>query len=523
MKNNGKYPVFLVILDGFGYREAQNGNAVAHANMPFWNKWLTRFPNILLNASGEAVGLPEGFMGNSEVGHTTLGAGRIVQTAFCKFRDAIEDGSFFENKMLIEYFEKLKESNKPLHVMGLLSDAGVHSHEEDLYAILCLAKLVGVQHTYIHAFLDGRDTPPKSAKKYLERLDAFCQKEQYGILASLHGRFYAMDRDKNLDRTKKSFDALLGHGLTKKNSWKELLFESYENNVTDEFFEPILLDERYAIQEGDGLFFFNFRPDRARQLTECFLKPVSLTVMPPKIACFISTTLYAKAFLQYGNDILFPNEPIRNTLLDVIADQKTHNKILVIAETEKYAHVTYFFHGRTEKSLSGEERVLVPSIKTRTYVDYPEMSAEKITARIIRSLRDDPAAFYLINYANCDMVGHSGNFDAAVKACECIDKQLGVLYKEVVENRGGTLFVTADHGNAEEMIDEAGNVKTSHTCNPVPFMVVSQRFDGKAAKDVFLSNDSLWGLCNIAPTVLTYIDVSPPKEMSCRSFGFVVS
>jgi 2,3-bisphosphoglycerate-independent phosphoglycerate mutase len=437
-------------------------------------------------------------MGNSEVGHICIGAGRVVRTSFCKLHDSIKKGDFFKNEFLIEKLKSLKKKDKSLHVMGLLSDAGVHGHEDHIYAILKLAKSMGVKKTFIHAFLDGRDTPPKSAKEHIKKLQNLCEAENYGVIASIHGRFYAMDRDNNWERTKKSYDVISGLGDYVDSSWESVIDKSYAKNITDEFIEPVLLVRDGAVKDGDGLFFTNFRPDRARQLTKCFLDE-------KKVSFFISTVQYDKVFRKNKiYSVLFENEEIKNTLLDEIASQTKdleNNRVFIIAETEKYAHVTYFFRGKVDLQLENETRILVPSKKVRTYENDPEMSAKEITGKILESLKSDPAYFYLVNYANCDMVGHSGNFDATVKACEYIDEQLKILYEEVVEKLGGTIFITGDHGNAEEMALPGNKPKTSHTTNPVPFVIVDKKLKG----DYPVFEDQNRGLSAVKPTILQHL------------------
>lgn len=475
-------PTMLIIVDGFGYYKEKQGNAVLAANMPTYEMLLSSYPHKLLKASGRAVGLPDGFMGNSEVGHLTIGAGRVIKSPLCRFQDSIDDGSFFQNELLNKKFLLLAKSNKSLHIVGLLSDAGVHSYEKHLYAIIQLAKKVGLKKIYVHAILDGRDCLPKSAEKYLAK----CEN-----LASLHGRFYAMDRDKNLDRTKKSYDVMVGQTELKKRSWRDELKKSYDKGITDEFFEPINIDPEGVIRDGDGIFFFNFRPDRAVQLSEMFIKNL-------KYSFFITTTRYKK---EFNNDVLFENEKIENTLLEKIANK---GKVFVIAETEKYAHVTYFFSGMVDKKLPNETRMLIASIKAKNYINHPEMSADLITAELVKSLKEDPAYFYLVNYANCDMVGHSGDFDATVKACECVDKQLKILYELVVEKLGGTIFLTSDHGNAEEKLDKLGNARTSHTLNPVPFVTIDKKLKGTFSMEF---EPAVVGLETIAPTILQFLGI----------------
>jgi len=521
-KNTQNSPTMLIILDGFGYRPHKKGNAIAHAKMPTWkNVLLKKYPNSLLKTSGTAVGLLKGFAGNSEVGHTCLGCGRIVKTSLKKFHESIEDKSIFKNKILIKNFKKLQTSHNSLHLMGLLSNGGVHSHEKHLYALLRLARIFKLKKVFIHPFLDGRDTPAKSAAKYLQKLQKICNELTCGKIGTIHGRFYAMDRDNNWDRTKISYDILCKSKLNKSakfSTWQEALKKSYSKNITDEFFYPIRLHEEGRIKKNDGIVFFNFRSDRARQLTECFINPKfkhfkteNLNSTSKTLKFFISTTRYKKEFKKFNNEILFEKEEIKNTLLDEIAKQKSNNnKVFIIAETEKYAHVTYFFRGLTEKQLPNEIRTLVPSIKTKSYVKNPEMSAEKITKKLLGSLNSKPAYFYLVNYANPDMVGHSGNLKATIKACEFLDKQLKKLYEKVVMQMNGTMFILSDHGNAEEMIDIKTNTPiTSHTKNPVPFVLASKKQENKPLK---LKKNL--GLANVAPTILKFLGLKIPKEMT---------
>jgi 2,3-bisphosphoglycerate-independent phosphoglycerate mutase len=534
---NRNPPVMLVILDGFGHSSKSPGNAVAHAKMPFW-KWLTQnYPHTLLHAAGEHVGLPEGYIGNSEVGHLTIGSGRIVESVLKKFHDEIISNKFFENKILISNFSKLKQPNtnqpdsvsshtdKALHLIGLLSDGGVHSHESHLYACLKLAKNLGLKNVFIHVILDGRDVAPKSAAIYLNRLEAECKQLGCGQIASISGRFYAMDRDNNWDRTRQFYDMLVGENPSNNTTpqpWQTVLSKEYSNIRTDEFVTPTLINPDGFIKPGDGVVFFNFRPDRAKQITESFINPdfdkfkvSNLCSTNHTLAFFITPTRYSEGFAKYSNEILFERKQIQNTLLDIFAQQPVPPKVFIIAETEKYAHVTYFFHGMQDHQNPNEVRVLIPSIKTKNYINYPEMCANEITATVLKSLKLDPADFYLINYANADMVGHSGDFDATVKACECLDKQIEQLYKIFVEKMNGTMVITADHGNAEEKIDHAtGTQLTAHTQNPVPFILVT--------KDIQSKQNAVWpikpkfGISSIAPTILNFIGLKKPEEMSAE-------
>ena len=576
-------PIMLVILDGFGYSPKLTGNAVAHAKIPFWD-WLTQnYPHTLLRAAGEAVGLPPGYMGNSEVGHLTIGSGRVVESILKKFHDEIISNRFFENKMLIKNFNKIKETDKAIHLIGLLSDGGVHSHESHLYAFLKLAKNLGLKNVFIHVILDGRDVAPKSASIYLNRLEDECKKLNCGKIASVSGRFYAMDRDNNWDRTRQYYDMLVGAthqllilpnleclnsalvvslsnhrpegdapGYAKDSenkatpeitptNWQTVLDRAYTAGITDEFIRPTLLEPKGLIKPDDGIVFFNFRPDRARQITECFINPcksnchaihdqASPANCHPELVSgsmdplfFITPTRYDENFAKFNNDVLFEREKITNTLLDVLAQQKNaaNNpfKVFIIAETEKYAHVTYFFHGMHDHQAPNETRALIPSIKTENYINYPEMCANEITTTVLNSLKTDSADFYLINYANADMVGHSGDFNATVKACECVDKQLEQLYKVFVEKMNGTMFITADHGNAEEKVDAAtGTPLTAHTQNPVPFVLVNKDMQSKQNPNWPIKPK--FGISSIAPTVLNFIGLKEPKEMTGGKIEF---
>lgn len=508
-------PCALVILDGFGLNPYQEGNAIAHASMPTWKKLLKDYPHTSLEASGTAVGLLPGFIGNSEVGHLTLGAGRIVPSILKQFHDAINDGSFSFHPLLQKHFSALAAQGGRLHLMGLLSDGGVHSHQDHLFALLEQAVRFGITEIFIHAFLDGRDVAPQSAQKYLEKLTLFLTRLGRGTIASIQGRFYAMDRDLNWERTEQSYALLTGIFSATSMSYKEILEKYYTQNITDEFIPPTLLNEHGIIQPNDGVLFFNFRPDRARQLTEVFLNPTfkefKRTITRKDLNFFMTITRYKDEFKYWNNDILFQEQHIQSTLLDEFSAQTNGQfKSFIIAETEKYAHVTYFFRGMREMKKPQEIYILIPSIKSKNYIQHPEMSASSITAHVVKSLKKDPAHFYLINYANPDMVGHSGDFGATVKACEVIDDQVAILYEEFVVKRNGTLFITADHGNAEQKIDlKTRQPLTAHTTNPVPFIIVNQNFLGKAS-----IHKNQYGLCNVAPTILQHLNFAIPKEMA---------
>jgi len=509
-------PKMLIILDGFGYSEETFYNAIFHAKTPNIDAMLKTYPNTNLCASGGCVGLLDGYIGNSEVGHMTIGAGRVIKQPIARIHNAIRDKSFFSNDILVKAMKKIKNAGRDLHIMGLLSDAGVHGHIEHLYAFLLAARKEKIEKVYVHAFLDGRDVAPKTAAQYLNNLTQFMIEEQVGSLASIHGRFYAMDRDKNWDRTEKSYRVLIGRAegsdqflcenhMPECECWKDLLEASYQQNITDEFIVPVQLDSTGVIENGDGIVFFNFRPDRARQLTASFVDPKfsNFNTEGLLLSCFVTPVRYSSV-LQ--TDVMFEREKIENSFSDVLI--KSGKRIFAIAETEKYAHVTYFFNGGREQKYKNEKRVLVPSLGLKSYAEAPKMSAENITAEILRSLRDDPYDFYIVNYANADMVGHSGNFEATIKAIECLDGELKKLYDEVVEKMEGTMYVTADHGNAEQMFDEyTGQPHTAHTTNLVPFILLQEGLEKSSMKL------PLTQLADIAPFILQNMGLDVPLQM----------
>jgi 2,3-bisphosphoglycerate-independent phosphoglycerate mutase len=511
----------LLILDGFGYSPNKQGNAIANAKMPIYNKLVTSYPFLLLNASGKHVGLLPNYIGNSEVGHVTLGAGRIIKSMLAQIHESINNKSFFSHKNLLNNLKKLKENNNTLHMMGLLSDGGVHSHIEHLYALLTLAKQMEIPQTFLHLFLDGRDVAQKSALKYLSKLETWCKENSYGKIATISGRFFAMDRDKNWDRTYKCYETLCASNKNSKykQEWSKVIEKYYAQNIADEFIPPEIICSEGTIKDNDGIIFFNFRPDRARQLTEAFINPKcgcfkNNPCIVNSLLFFISPVCYKKKFLKCKNYYwLFEQPQIDNTLLDILEENK--KSVFVIAETEKYAHVTYFFRGMVEKKGPNETYKLIPSLKVKNYINNPEMSAEKITRRLIISLSENPKDFYLVNYANLDMVGHSGDFTATVKACEIIDAQLDKLYNLIVKKLNGTIFIVGDHGNAEEKIDiVTGNKLTSHTKNPVPFIIINKKFLIKnKIKTLLLKDLNIYGLANVAPTILSYLNLQAPKEM----------
>lgn len=499
-------PTALIILDGFGLSNDKNNNAIAQAYTPHLERWFKQCPSALLQASGSYVGLPADCIGNSQVGHLTIGSGRIIKQPIEVINESIDKGSFYENRILKKALERVKKATSRLHIMGLCSDANVHSDIKQVYSYLQAARSAGIQHVFLHLFLDGRDTPPRSADIYLTDLSAMLAKNGYGTIGSLHGRFYAMDRDANFDRTKKSYDVLIGSTQITDRSWQQVLADSYANSITDEFIEPVLLRPDAAIMPGDGVLFFNVRPDRVRQLTRSLIDPsfTDFVTDAPVLSCFITPVEYG---LSVATDVLFPTPCVLHTFKDVLC--AAHKSMFVIAETEKYAHVTYFFNGMREQAVAGETRVLIPSLKLKTYAEQPCMSAPEITQTVIDTL-DKPYDFYLINYANADMVGHSGNLAATIKAVECLDTQLGLLYDTLVTQHNGTLYITADHGKAEEMFDSVAiQPKTAHTTNPVPFLVVTR----DPIPDGCDKQLPLHELADIAPYILKRMGLPVPIEM----------
>ncbi len=499
-------PTMLIVLDGFGYREQKKYNAIALAKTPVLDLLLKEYPHALLAASGQAVGLPHGSNGNSEVGHVTLGAGRIIRQDATIISDAIKNGQFFSNPVLLEQLNECEKKSSRVHILGLLSDGGVHSDISHAIAFLQAAKKAGIKHAFVHAILDGRDVAPRSARVYLEQLERAFETLNYGTLGSLHGRFYSMDRDKNWERTALSYCCLTQAQEIRFDSWRSAITYYYNDQIFDEFIPPTQLHNDSLIKDGDAVIFFNFRPDRARQLTAPFVVPHfnEFEGKHVKLQFFMTPVSFDERF---KNVVLFKKEPVKNTLMDVLEAQ--HKTMFAIAETEKYAHVTYFFNAGNERVHANETRVLIPSVPVESYATLPQMSAAQITSAVIDSLKKDPKDFYLINYANADMVGHSGNLEATIKAVECLDEQLGIVYKQVVLTMNGTLYITADHGNAEEMFDETTHQpKTSHTTNPVIFLVVKKDLAGQK-----LPCPSMKGLSDVAPCILHMMQLPIPDEM----------
>ncbi len=497
----------LVILDGWGLGEKETGNAIFQAYTPNMDYYQRNFPFSFLTNSGEAVGLPPGQMGNSEVGHLNLGAGRIVYQEIMRISKAIEDGSFFHNSVLLEAVKQAKEKGSALHLMGLLSDGGVHSHNNHLYALLKLAGMVGLEKVFVHAVLDGRDTPPRVAKTYLQELEHKFSSLGTGVLASISGRYYTMDRDHRWERIEKAYRAYVYGEGEKAATGITALDAAYRRGEDDEFVLPTIIvgeneNNPPLVKEEDSLIFFNFRADRARQISRTFL--VDDFEGFDRGARFPFP--YYVCFTQYDQDlhapVAFPPEYLTDTLGEVISNHGLHQ--LRIAETEKYAHVTYFFSGGREEPFSDEERKLIPSSKVPTYDLKPEMSAPEVTDEVLKALDEEKYSLVVLNYANTDMVGHTGNLEAAMKAAATVDYQLGRVVEKVLGKKGFVL-VTSDHGNAEKMMMPDGSPHTAHNNNNTPFIIVSESGNFKL--------DEKGKLADVAPTILKLLSLPIPRQM----------
>lgn len=501
-----------MVLDGYGLNDKTEGNAIAMADTPVMDKLMVEYPFVKGNASGMAVGLPEGQMGNSEVGHMNIGAGRIIYQDLTRITKDIEDGTFFENKVLLQAMDNCKKNNSDLHLWGLLSDGGVHSHNSHLYGLLEMAKKNGLEKVYVHAFLDGRDTPPASGKDYVAELEAKMKEIGVGKVASLSGRYYAMDRDNNWDRVKMAYDSLVTGEGVKATDAVQAMADSYANDKTDEFVLPtVITDEKgeplSLVKNGDSVIFFNFRPDRARELTRAFCDDKFEGFERE----FLDTTFVC--FKDYDETIpnkliAFEKEEIKNTFGEFLA--ANGKKQLRLAETEKYAHVTFFFNGGVEDPNTDEFRLLVNSPKdVATYDLKPEMSAPEVGMDLVEAIKSDKYDVIIINFANPDMVGHTGVEDAAVKAVETVDECIGKTV-EAVKETNGVMFICADHGNVEQMVDdETGKPFTAHTTNQVPFLLIN--YD----PDYTLREDGC--LADIVPTLIDTMGKEQPKEMTGKS------
>lgn len=499
-------PAVLLIMDGWGYSENAQSNAIMAADTPVWDRLWANCPHTLISTSGAEVGLPDGQMGNSEVGHLNLGAGRVVYQEFTRVSRSVRTGSFFTNRTLVDTVDRVIAADKAVHIFGLLSPGGVHSHEEHIHAMARLAVERGARRVYVHAFLDGRDMPPKSAAASLQAMDRVFAELGRGRIASIVGRFYAMDRDSRWDRVQQAYDMLvLGQGEFTATDAAQALQQAYERGETDEFVKTTCIvppgETAATIEDGDAVLFMNYRSDRARQLTRTFIDPAFdgfERARVPQLSCFVSLTEYSK---EFDIPVAFPPERLENVFGEYIA--RLGLRQLRLAETEKYAHVTFFFNGGREQVFEGEERILVPSPKVNTYDLKPEMSAPEVTDALVDAIKSGKYDAIICNYANSDMVGHTGNFTAAVAAIEALDRCLGRVV-EALRQVGGEMLITADHGNAEQMEDlENDQPHTAHTQNPVPLLYV-----GRAAQ-----LDNHGALCDIAPTLLTLMGLAVPSEM----------
>jgi 2,3-bisphosphoglycerate-independent phosphoglycerate mutase len=501
----------LVILDGFGLNPETQHNAVAQASAPTLSSLLKSAPQSVLDASESHVGLPTGFMGNSEVGHLNIGAGRVVYQDFSLISHAIEEGSFFTNPVFLDLFAKMKAvKGKPtLHLMGLVSDGGVHSHLSHLFALVQLAIKQGIRQIAVHVFTDGRDTSPTSGMAFVSRLNTFLKDAGAGEIATIHGRFYAMDRDNRWERTETAFNALVSAKSPYHFSDPLQCIQSfYDERITDEFIPPAVSETYRGMHDGDGILFFNFRADRARQITRAFTQTEFTHFKReglPTLAGYVMMTPYDESFtVPYA----YGKPKVENTIGEYVS--KLGWKQLRIAETEKYAHVTYFFNGGAEKVFEGEKRVLVPSPReVRTYDLKPEMSAVQVTDQLLAEVKATPYQFVVVNFANCDMVGHTGNLPAAISAVETVDKCLKRIL-DWAESENAFVVITADHGNCEKMQDDDGQPLTSHTLLPVPFIVVDT-----SRKSLRLLPSGK--LCDIAPTIIDLWGQKPPREMTGKS------
>ena len=503
-----KKPITLIIMDGYGIGEPDPAkNAICAARTPVFDEMAATCPICQLQASGEDVGLPDGQMGNSEVGHTNIGAGRVVFQILPRITVSIRDGSFFKNPEYIAAMDEAKEKGAALHLLGLMSTGGVHSHLTHLWAFLQMAKDRGLEKVYLHCFMDGRDVPPTSGKGFIQEIVDKCNEIGVGKIATVQGRFYGMDRDNRWERVEKGYDAIvMGEGVYNPDP-VDAMQRSYDEGVTDEFVVPVVCDRNGMISPGDSVIFINFRPDRAREITRSLVDPDfkgferRKGFFPLKYVC---TAQYDASMPNVT--VAYPPQELHHTLGEIVS--KLGKKQLRIAETEKYAHVTFFFNGGTEQVYEGEDRCLIPSPKEfATYDLVPEMSARKVTAEVLSRIESGKYDMIILNFANCDMVGHTGVFDAAVHAVETVDECMGQVVEATVA-RGGVALVTADHGNADKMVNEDGTVHTAHTTNPVPFVIKG------IGNDVKLMDGRL---ADIAPTMLEIMGIPQPEDMTGHS------
>ncbi len=502
-----KKPLALIIMDGFGINNGEYGNAIAAAKKPNLDRLFAMGSETQIGASGMNVGLPDGQMGNSEVGHTNIGAGRVVYQELTRITKSIQDGDFFRNEALCAAMDSCKEKNTALHLMGLLSDGGVHSHNEHLYGLLEMAKKKGLTEVYVHCFMDGRDVPPSSGKSFVEQLYAKMKEIGVGKIATVMGRYYAMDRDNRWDRVEKAYAAMVYGEGNHSDCAADAMQKSYDAEVTDEFVIPTVIAGAASIKPGDSVIFFNFRPDRAREITRTLVDD-NFDGFARKNGRF---PLNFVCMTQY--DVTMPNvtvafhpQSLKNTMGEYLSDN--HLTQLRIAETEKYAHVTFFFNGGVEATFPGEDRALINSPKVATYDLKPEMSAYEVCDEAVKRIESQKYDVIILNYANCDMVGHTGVFDAAVKAVEAVDACVGRTVDAILA-QGGVAMITADHGNADKMYENDGSPFTAHTTNPVPFLIVGMGTDVKLREG--------GKLADIAPTMLEVLELPKPAEMDGTS------
>ena len=499
-----KKPIILTILDGCGMRESSDGNAFKNANKPTFDYLWNNYPHTLLNASEESVGLPHGQMGNSEVGHTNIGAGRVVYQPLELINMTIRDNSFYSNKELLNVINHVKMNDSVLHIMGLISDGGVHSHIDHLIALIKLCKTCNVKVCY-HLFTDGRDVNPNSSYSYIQKIEDM----NYGEIASISGRYYAMDRDNNFDRIKKFYDLLVYGEAPKYNSSKELIESSYSNDITDEFIIPGIIHEGYTLKDNDGIIVYNFRKDRLREIMTCITNPNEYNDMALEKDMHIKTfnNLACCTFMKVVETVKCPHAFEESSMDNIFGDflEKNNLNQLRIAETEKYAHVTFFFDGGMEKDYKGEKKILIPSPKVATYDLKPEMSAKEVTDTLINEINQDIYDVIILNYANGDMVGHTGVYEAAKTAVEFLDTCLKRIYDLVME-KGGIMLITADHGNCDTMWDENHIPVTSHTLERVPFIITEKGLSLKEGR-----------LADIVPTMIELMGLSKPNEMTGNS------
>ncbi len=515
-------PIALIILDGFGIAPPGGANAVGLAKKPFFDSLLKNYPAMLLRASGLNVGLPQEEVGNSEVGHLNIGSGVLKYQSLPRIDQSISTGHFFKLDPLQQAVNRLKQNGGKLHIMGMIGNGGVHSSQDHLEALISFAKISKLKDdTYLHLFLDGRDTARDLGKHFLGQVMEYCKKEKTGRIASLCGRYYAMDRNKNWDRTAKTYQAIV-NGQAQKigHDPLEVVRESYNNEVYDEEMEPVVMVDKKnqpiaMVEDGDVVIFFNFRADRARQLTQALVRPEfdKFPVKPLPKLYMITFTEYMKGLPV---DVLFPAEIIKNPLAKILSDYNL--KQLHIAETEKYAHVTFFLNGMREERFPGEERVLIPSPGVSTYDEKPEMSAYQVTDNILRCLKTDNFDFFVVNYANPDMVGHTGNLPATIKAVEAVDQCLAKFIPKLIKKEG-VAFIVADHGNAEELINPiTGEIDKEHNNYPVPFVIVGNSYSGRPNNELVNGNISLVPpvgiLSDVAPTILSVAGIPLPSEMT---------